>query len=330
MNSEDAIEELACLYALGALKAEEAHAFEERLRAEPALQAKVGELRDGAALLARALPPVAPPAEVRARVLESFKADRPNRGEAGEPRARVETPAAPAVVPPRPHPDQPNRARPRSILASVAPWAAAAGFAAMAWWQWQQAVEVRRQRDLAMQDASVWAANAQLAANRNSELSLAIQKAEAEMQSLSGQRDQALAQARSIENESESLRRQVAELKEQNDLSNARVAVLGSLIKRKPEARAASVWSSERQSGVLVVENLPALPAGRDYQLWVLDPTKGAPISAGVFQVDDTGAARVEFTAVEPVNDPAQFAVTEEKKGGVPSPTLEKLVLSGK
>ncbi|MFN0130363.1 MAG: anti-sigma factor domain-containing protein [Verrucomicrobiales bacterium] len=324
MKSEDANEELACLYAIGALKAEEARAFEQRLREEPALQAIAGGFRDSAALLAQTLPQVAPPADVRARVLESFAAYKENPDGIPGPLASVGASVLEAQR------ERSLAARSRSSLASLVPWAAAAVFAAMAYWQWQQAADVRHQLDAAVQDASVWAASAQQAADENAALNLAIQKAEAEMQTLTGEREHALAQARSIENESESLRRQVAELKDQNNLSNARVAVLGSLIKRKPEARAASVWSSERQSGVLVVENLPALPPGRDYQLWVLDPTKGAPISAGVFQVDGNGAARVEFTAVDQVNDPAQFAVTEEKKGGVPSPTLEKLVLSGK
>jgi anti-sigma-K factor RskA len=320
MTPDDMLEEQACLYALGALTGEELRAFEEILRDQPGLRQQVAELRAGAHGLAHALPPVVPPPELKARLMASLEAESrsplpvpPASGGLSSARAEVlvKTPA-------------------RSMWQSVLPWAAAAGFAAVAGWQWQRQQAVERERDLAQQTAAIFETNAREAAGKNSELAQEIQRAEAAMSRLAGERDQAVARVRTIETESESLRTQVAQLKEQNDLSNARVAVLGSLIKKKPEARAASVWSSETQSGVLVVENLPALPPGRDYQLWVLDPPKGAPISAGVFQVDANGAARVAFTAVETVAEPAQFAVTEEQQGGVPSPTMEKLVLAGK
>jgi anti-sigma-K factor RskA len=314
MTPDDTLEELACLYALGALRDEEARAFEQVMRERPDWRKRVEELRASADVLAHALPRVSPPPEVRARLLATLEED-----------AMKKQPARPTDVPGSPSRRNPGGSGVRSLI----PWAAAATLAAAAGWQWHRGVEVARELDLARQEAGIYQQGAREASLRNSELLEEIRRVESTMAQISGERDQAVAQVRSIETESESLRTQVAELKEQNDLSNARVAVLGSLMKRNPDARAASVWSSEKQSGVLVVENLPALPPGRDYQLWVLDPTKGAPISAGVFQVDAKGAARVAFTAVAPVTDPAQFAVTEEPKGGLPSPTMEKLVLAG-
>jgi anti-sigma-K factor RskA len=316
MNLDDELETQACLYAIGAMEEAEARAFEEQMRDQPALRQYVADFQASADLMARALPPLAPPPEVKARLMASM--------------AMEDTSKAPSPLPAPIPSARPGGAKSPAGLGGIVPWAAAAGLTAMAAWQWHEGREIRKERDAALQEASLWASNARQAADKNSELSLAIQRAESSMRDLAGERDQAVAKVRTIENESESLRKQVAQLQSQNDLSNARVAVLGSLIKKKPDARAASVWSSERQSGVLVVENLPALPPGRDYQLWVLDPTKGAPISAGVFQVDATGAARVAFTAVETVTEPAQFAVTEEQQGGVPSPTMEKLVLAGK
>jgi hypothetical protein len=275
----------------------------------------VEELRASADLLAQALPRVSPPPEVKSRLFATLEAETLKK------------------LPLRPSDSQGlsgggNRGGNRVRL--LLPWGLAAALAAVAGWQWHRGVEAERERDVAWQEVGMHKRGEREASIRNSELLEEIRRAEASMARISGERDQAVARVRSIETESESLRSQVAQLKEQNNLSNARVAVLGSLMKRNPDARAASVWSSEKQSGVLVVENLPALPPGRDYQLWVLDPTKGAPISAGVFQVDAKGAARVAFTAVEPVADPAQFAVTEEPKGGLPSPTMEKLVLAGK
>lgn len=321
MTPEDTLEEQACLYALGAMKDEEARAFEQVLRDHPEWRRKITELQASADALAHAVPRVAPPPEVKARLFATLDAENPPT------RLRALPTVAGAVPADR---SAPPAKVPGAAWRSVLPWAAAAGLAAVAGWQWQRGMNVERERDVARQEAAIFERSAREAAERHAGMMQEIQRAEAAMAQLAGERDQAVARVRSIETESESLRTQVAQLKEQNNLSNARVAVLGSLIKKKPDARAASVWSSENQSGVLVVENLPALPPGRDYQLWVLDPTKGAPISAGVFQVDDKGAARVAFTAVETVTEPAQFAVTEEQKGGVPAPTMEKLVLAGK
>jgi len=54
-----------------------------------------------------------------------------------------------------------------------------------------------------------------------------------------------------------------------------------------------------------------------------------APVSAGVFQVDDKGNVRVQFKAGKPIVTADKFAVTVEPKGGLPAPTLTNLVLLG-
>jgi len=46
-------------------------------------------------------------------------------------------------------------------------------------------------------------------------------------------------------------------------------------------------------------------------------------------QVDDAGNGRAEFKARRPIQSAAQFAVTEEVKGGAPVPTLKAMVLAG-
>ena len=252
MTPEDTLEELACLYALGALRDEEARAFEQSLNRDPELRRRVAELRAASDALAYALPTTAPPPEVKARLMASIQNEE-------------QSPLRPLTGTSSPSAMSEGRlvAKPRSWnLRELIPWAAAAGFSALAAWQWYQMDAADQARDLAHQEAVIFETNARAAASQNAQLLLEIQQAQAAMARLTGERDQAVARVLTIETESESLRTQVAQLKEQNDLSNARVAVLGSLIKKNPEARAASVWSSERQSGVLVVENLPALPPG--------------------------------------------------------------------
>jgi hypothetical protein len=77
-------------------------------------------------------------------------------------------------------------------------------------------------------------------------------------------------------------------------------------------------WSPSRKRGFLVVHNLPALPAGRQYQLWVLDAGQ-KPTSAGVFDVDAIGhAALVIEVGADP---PRRFAITAEPAGGRPVPS---------
>jgi anti-sigma factor ChrR (cupin superfamily) len=64
-------QEQASLYALGALTAAEKQDFEANLRSQPELRALVRDLQSTAEALARSVPPVTPPPELRARVLRS-------------------------------------------------------------------------------------------------------------------------------------------------------------------------------------------------------------------------------------------------------------------
>jgi len=68
-------QEEASLYVLGALTATEKETFEAALRVEPALRELVASLERTAGLLARAVPPVAPPAGLRERILRRIEAD---------------------------------------------------------------------------------------------------------------------------------------------------------------------------------------------------------------------------------------------------------------
>jgi anti-sigma-K factor RskA len=82
-------------------------------------------------------------------------------------------------------------------------------------------------------------------------------------------------------------------------------------------------WSRSRGL-VFTATNLPALPAGKVYQLWVVTPT--APVSAGLLRPDDRG--RVTIVAqTDPAITPVAMAVTLEPEGGVPSPTGEKYLI---
>jgi anti-sigma-K factor RskA len=72
-------------------------------------------------------------------------------------------------------------------------------------------------------------------------------------------------------------------------------------------------------------EQLPALPAQKTYQMWLV-PTNGNPINAGIFQSEDSAGGLL--SAQVPANTtPKAFAVTVEPAGGVPQPTGPKVLL---
>jgi len=134
--------------------------------------------------------------------------------------------------------------------------------------------------------------------------------------------------AQNLQAATNNLQQTVLALQETNRLANLRIAMLSSLLTDSPKAVAVSLWDDAKQEGVFVVQNLKPLPADRDYQLWVLD-NGTTPVDAGIFRVDEKGNVRVEFKTKSLIKVAGKFAVTEEAKGGVASPTLKNMVLLG-
>jgi anti-sigma-K factor RskA len=109
------------------------------------------------------------------------------------------------------------------------------------------------------------------------------------------------------------------QLAAQGTLADYKIATLASLLGNSPQALAVAVWNPAKQEGVLTVQKLPALATDKDYQLWVVDPQYPIPVDGGVFRVDPaTGEARLNFRPNLPVKTVAKFAVSLERKGGVP------------
>ena len=86
----------------------------------------------------------------------------------------------------------------------------------------------------------------------------------------------------------------------------------------QPGARGMVFWSPKARRGVLVAARLAALPADRQYELWVF--LNGKPVNAGVFDVNASGRAMFESTSF-PEPAAQNFAVTVEPRGGMPAPT---------
>jgi anti-sigma-K factor RskA len=322
-------EELAALYAFDLLEGVQLAQFEALLAHDPALQRLTADFRNTAAALAVALPSIPAPRHLKTRILASIGTSR--------------SPSGKVIF------------AKHLFTRGFMPWAIAAGFALFAAWtgqryasrgsetallrarqttaeieikaigqqiaaeriiaqrQWQDAQQTLAQTQKQLGDAG------QLISERDRQIS------ERDRQVLYlSQRIDALAGASGDANrkltEADTRIAALSEaLTNQASLATLKITALASLLKNSPEALAVAVWDPARQEGILKVEKLPALLAGQDYQLWVVDPQYPNPVDGGVFTVDpQSGATRVAFKAKQTVKGINAFAVTLERKGGVP------------
>jgi anti-sigma-K factor RskA len=105
-------------------------------------------------------------------------------------------------------------------------------------------------------------------------------------------------------------------------LDVARIDLAGQPVAQMARARA--LWSRQRGM-VFTVSNLPPLPPGRVYQVWVV--TAQAPVSAGLLTPDASGGGSVYFETPVDILPPVAVAVTLEPAGGVPAPTGERYLI---
>lgn len=90
-----------------------------------------------------------------------------------------------------------------------------------------------------------------------------------------------------------------------------------------PAAMAYVYWDTRSREVYVNVMELPAPPKGKQYQLWAL--ANGKPVDAGVFSAVDT----MQLQKLKVVAEADAFAVTLEKEGGNPTPTLSAMYLMG-
>lgn len=99
-------------------------------------------------------------------------------------------------------------------------------------------------------------------------------------------------------------------------LANMQVATLQATIDDYKQGVAVVVWNAQKKEGILKLERMPAIPANKDFQLWVVDPAYKTPVDSGIIKVDDKGFARVEFKPQLDVKSADKFAISVEKRGG--------------
>lgn len=96
-------------------------------------------------------------------------------------------------------------------------------------------------------------------------------------------------------------------------------------VKQHTGSIATICWDPESKSTYILAQKLPAPPQDMQYQLWAI--VNGKCIDAGVFA---TGDSATVMQKVKDVTTAQAFAVTLEKKGGSPSPSLDQMFVAGK
>ena len=106
-----------------------------------------------------------------------------------------------------------------------------------------------------------------------------------------------------------------------NDTSTTVVPMLGT--PAFPTMKATVYWNKKSDEVYLAVNNMAKPEEGKEYQLWAI--VDGVPVDAGMLNLNDSTALH----KMKSFSDAEAFAITLEKKGGSPVPTLELMIVAG-
>lgn len=95
-------------------------------------------------------------------------------------------------------------------------------------------------------------------------------------------------------------------------------------VEKSPDSKVMVFWNKEAEEMKLMVENLPAAPKGKQYQVWGI--VDGKPVDMGMI---DLNFENKILAMKVPKGNIAAFAITLEKQGGSPTPTLEEMYVIG-
>ncbi len=94
-------------------------------------------------------------------------------------------------------------------------------------------------------------------------------------------------------------------------------------VKGKEDNVATVYWNAHTKEVYLLSNKMDKAPEGKQYQLWAI--VDGKPVDAGMVGYDCNGLCKMK------VIDHAQaFAITLEKQGGSPVPTMDQMYVIGK
>lgn len=93
-------------------------------------------------------------------------------------------------------------------------------------------------------------------------------------------------------------------------------------VEKHPDMLAEVYWNDNNEV-FLNPKNLPAAPNGKQYQLWAI--VDGKPVDMGMYNAKEDATIQ----AMKSVINPQAFAITLEKEGGNPTPTMEDMYVMG-
>lgn len=136
----------------------------------------------------------------------------------------------------------------------------------------------------------------------------------------------------------EQLQQEKAKLEQRTDKLSSEIAALASAGTRTialsgqeiaPTASAKVFLQPERRRALVFFNDLPANPGDKSYQLWIIRADQPQPMSAGVFDVNESGKASISIENLPVATEIKALAVTLEPKGGVAQPTNTQFYVAG-
>jgi anti-sigma-K factor RskA len=105
---------------------------------------------------------------------------------------------------------------------------------------------------------------------------------------------------------------------------NFKPVLMKGIETKSPESAATIYWNKTSQEVYINVANLPKPTEDKQYQLWAI--ADGKPVDMGMIDVSNYKKA---FQKMKTIGNAQAFAITLEKKGGVPNPTMTEMYVMG-
>ncbi len=108
--------------------------------------------------------------------------------------------------------------------------------------------------------------------------------------------------------------------------ANVQPVVLKKVDKAPSDCVAMAYW--DKNSGVVYIDpcRMPDAPGGKQYQLWAI--VDGKPVDAGMIKTA-SASDRYSIQQMKSFQNATAFAVTLEKEGGSPTPTMDQMYVMG-
>jgi len=105
---------------------------------------------------------------------------------------------------------------------------------------------------------------------------------------------------------------------------NFKPVLMKGIETKSPESEATIYWNKTSKEVYISIANLPKPAEDKQYQLWAI--ADGKPVDMGMIDPKNLAAS---FQKMKTIGNAQAFAITLEKKGGVPSPTMTEMYVMG-